>query len=158
MPASLRSDYPIKTLLTARTFWPESGAIFTGIRIVSYHSGPPFEFSKLARDFYDVPGTPHPYYGMIGFVFETSAEGKVWVFFSKSWSDPEPNNTPGWTGIFNPEELAKIGTAVINVPYEKLRRVRDGFSRLFAKAWNERYGTNFETQEEVLKFLLDKEK
>ena len=32
MPASLRSDYPIKNLMAGRPFCPDQGVTFTGIR------------------------------------------------------------------------------------------------------------------------------
>ena len=112
------------------------------------------DLSQLARDFYGIKGTPHPYYGMLGFVFDVKQDGKICVFFSKSWCEPEPNNTPGWMGTFTADELTKIGTAPVNPPYDKIRKVVDAFSRLFAKSWNEQHGTSFETQDEVIASLV----
>lgn len=124
------------------------------VQVVSKMSMDKFpEQGKLAREFYGAEGTPHPFYGMVGFVYDTKPNGQICVFFSKSYTDPEPSNMPGWTGVFNSDELTKVGTAVVHLPYEKLRKVAFQFSEIFAKAWNQLHGTNFKTQDEVMESI-----
>ncbi len=128
------------------------------VQVVTTESFPDkfYEYGKLARDFYGVEGTPHPFFGMIGFVYEIKSDGKVRVFFSKSYTTPEPSNTPGWTCVCGPEQLVKIGTAAVHPPYEKLRKVADQLSVLFAEVWNKEHGTDFKTQDEVMESLIKK--
>lgn len=111
------------------------------------------EQGQLARDFYGVEGTPHPFFGMIGFVFNTKPDGKVCIFFSKPYSQPEPSNTPGWTCICSPNQIVKVGTAVVDLPYEKLRIIADKLSAYSAGEWNKEYGTDFKDMDEIFKSL-----
>lgn len=54
MPSSLRSDYPIKTLVTTGPFSPDEGATFIGIRIyVSTYNDSRAEGKNLIKCFDD---------------------------------------------------------------------------------------------------------